>query len=146
MVVLSCNRLFQFELLIWKKKTMPGIVSSSTDVRVGHNKFIVQARIHCEIFLSEHFMKYVFLCPAALMFESGITNLLFRRGYTVKYFFQSISWNTYFTIVSLCKLLTNIHDILFEAFREKVFLWWKTFLLNLFSCLINSFIINDILM
>ena len=34
-----------------------------------------------------------------------------RRGYTVKYFFQSISWNMYFTIVSLCKLPRNAHEI-----------------------------------
>ena len=41
-----------------------------------------------------------------------------RRGNTVKYFFQIISWNVYFTIVSLCKLPRNVHDILFETFHE----------------------------
>ena len=32
----------------------------------------------------------------------------------MKYFFQSISWNAYFIIVSLHKLPINVHDILFE--------------------------------
>ena len=41
-----------------------------------------------------------------------------RQGYTVKCFFQGISWNTYFTIISLCKLPRNVHDILFESFHE----------------------------
>ena len=47
----------------------------------------------------------------------------------------------------------NIHDILFEAFHEnensenrfsEFSLSWKTFLLNWFSSLVNSFIINDV--
>ena len=42
----------------------------------------IKARIHCEMFLSGHFM------------------------------------NTYFAIVSLCKLPRNVHDILFETFHE----------------------------
>ena len=37
---------------------------------------------------------------------------------TLKYFFQTISSNAYFTIVSLCKLPRNVHDMLFEAFHE----------------------------
>ena len=32
---------------------------------------------------------------------------------TLKYFFQTISSNAYFTIVSLCKLPRNVHDIYF---------------------------------
>ena len=59
---------------------------------------------------------------------------------TLKYFFQSISWNTYFTIVSLCKLPSENSETRFSEFS----LSWKTFLLNLFSCLINSFVINDV--
>ena len=43
---------------------------------------------------------------------------LIRRGYTVKYFFQTTSWNAYSTIISLCKLPRNVHDILFETFHE----------------------------
>ena len=35
----------------------------------------------------------------------------------MKYFFQSISWNTYFAIVSSCKLPRNFHDILFEPLQ-----------------------------
>ena len=41
-----------------------------------------------------------------------------RRGYTLKYFFQIISSNRYFTIVSLCKLPINVYDVLFEVFHE----------------------------
>ena len=76
-----------------------------------------------------------------------------RRGYTVKYFFQSISWNTYFTIVSLCKLPRNVYDILLKPFMkyensENCFsefsLSWITFLLNFSSCLINSFILSEV--
>ena len=43
---------------------------------------------------------------------------LIRRGYTVKYFFQTTSWNAYSTIISLCKLPRNVHDVLFETFHE----------------------------
>ena len=39
----------------------------------------------------------------------------------MKYFFQTISWNAYLTIVSLCKLPRNVHDILFETFHETDF-------------------------
>ena len=75
------------------------------------------------------------------------------REYTAKYFFQNISWNTYLAIVSLCKLPRNVHDALFEIFHElwkfwksifRISLSWKTLLLNLFPCLINSFVINDV--
>ena len=81
------------------------------------------------------------------------SQIALRRGYTVKYFFQSISWNTYFTIVLLCKLPINVHDIHFEAFQKyknsenrfsEFSVSWKTFLLNLFSFLINSFVVNDV--
>ena len=59
----------------------------------------------------------------------------------------------YFVIVSLCKLLRNVHDVLLKPSMKhensenrfsEFFLSWKTFPLNLFSCLINSFIINDV--
>ena len=86
--------------------------------QLTNEKNLVKARIHCEMFLWGHFM------------------------------------NTYFTIVfSLCKLPRNVHNILFEHFHEIWKFWksifrisvsWKTFLLNLFSCLINSFIIDDV--
>ena len=46
-------------------------------------QIVIMARIHCEIFISEHFMKYVF-----------------------------------HDSVSLCKLLRNVHYILFEDFNE----------------------------
>ena len=36
----------------------------------------------------------------------------------MKYFFQTISLNAYFTIVLLCKVLRNVYDILFETFHE----------------------------
>ena len=78
----------------------------------------------------------------------------YRREYTVNtYFLQNISWNTYLAIVSLCKLPRNVHDALFEIFHElwkfwksifRISLSWKTLLLNLFPCLINSFVINDV--
>ena len=76
-----------------------------------------------------------------------------RWEYTVKYFFQSISWNTYFTIVSLCKLPRNVHDILFEAFHEiwkfwklifRIFSIVKDFPIEFVFMLINSFVINDV--
>ena len=76
-----------------------------------------------------------------------------RRGYTVKYFFQNISWNAYFTLVSLCKLPRNVYDFFLKPFMKyknfenrfsEFSLLWKTFLLNLFSCLIKFFIINDV--
>ena len=51
-----------------------------------------------------------------------------RWGYNVKYFFQSISWNTYFTIVSLCKLPRTVHETLFEVFHG---LSWNTKILKI---------------
>ena len=70
------------------------------------------------------------------------------REYTAKYFFQNISWNTYLAIVSLCKLPRNVHDKLFETFHE-IWKFWKSIfrifsIMNLFPCLINSFVINDV--
>ena len=71
----------------------------------------------------------------------------------MKYFFQTISWNAYFTIASLCKLRRNVHDILFETFMKcknsenrfsEFSLSWKTLLLNLFPCLINPFVSNGV--
>ena len=76
-----------------------------------------------------------------------------RQWYTDKYFSQSISWNTYFTIVSLCKLQEKFMIYFLKRFMkyessENQFsefpLSWKSFLLNLFSCFIKSFIINDV--
>ena len=43
----------------------------------------------------------------------------------MKYFFRNISWNTYLTIFSLCKLPRNVHDILFERFHE-IWKFWKS--------------------
>ena len=71
----------------------------------------------------------------------------------MKYFFQTISWNAYFTTASLCKLPRNVHDILFETFMKcknsenrfsEFSLSWKTLLLNLFPCLINPFVSNGV--
>ena len=71
----------------------------------------------------------------------------------MKYFIQTISWNAYFTIASLCKLRRNVHDILFETFMKcknsenrfsEFSLSWKTLLLNLFPCLINPFVSNGV--
>ena len=71
----------------------------------------------------------------------------------MKYFFQTVSWNAYFTIASLCKLRRNVHDILFETFMKcknsenrfsEFSLSWKTLLLNLFPCLINPFVSNGV--
>ena len=71
----------------------------------------------------------------------------------MKYFFQSISWNAYFTIISLCKLPRNFMIYFLKAFMkyEKSENWFsefslllKTFLLNLFSCLTNSFNVNGV--
>ena len=63
-------------------------------------------------FFNSNYLFTPFIC-------STFTGLYFwRRGYTVKYFFRSISWNTYFTIVLLCKLPRNVYVILFEAFHE----------------------------
>ena len=50
---------------------------------------------------------------------------IIRRGYNVKYFFHSISWNAYFTIVLLFKLPRNVHDTLFEPFHE-IWKFWKS--------------------
>ena len=70
----------------------------------------------------------------------------------MKYFFQSISGNTYFTIVLLCKLPINIHDILFEAFHEiwkfwksisRIFYIVKVFLIE-FVFMYDCFVINDV--
>ena len=70
----------------------------------------------------------------------------------MKYFFQSISWNTYFTIVLLCKLPINMHDILFEAFHEiwkfwksisRIFSIVKVFLIE-FAFMYDCFVINDV--
>ena len=78
--------------------------------------------------------------------------LMLKRGYSMKYFIQCNAWNTHFMIVLLCKLPRNAHDILFEAFHEKnyenrfseISLSWNTLLLNLFPCLISSFIIGKV--
>ena len=77
----------------------------------------------------------------------------------MKYFFRSISWNGYFTIfhdilrISLCNYREMFMIYVLIPFMkyensENEFsdfsLSWKTFLLNLVLCLINSFIINDV--
>ena len=58
----------------------------------------------------------------------------------------------YFTIVSLCKLPRNVHDILFEAFHE-ISKFWKS-IFRIFSIvkdfpiefvfMLDSFIINNV--
>ena len=68
-------------------------------------------------------------------------------------FLSEDSWNTYFTIVSLCKRPINIHDVLFEAFHEirkfwksifRIFSIVKDFPIEFVFMLINSFVINDV--
>ena len=72
------------------------------------------------------------------------SQIALRRGYTVKYFFQSISWNTYFTIVfSLCKLPGNVHYILFETFHE-IWKFWKS-IFRIFS-IVKDFPIEFVFM
>ena len=75
-----------------------------------------------------------------------------RRGYTVKYFFQSISWNTNFTIVSLSKLPRNVNDIFFGAFHE-IWKFWKSIFRFFsivkdfpieFAFMLDYFVINDV--
>ena len=61
----------------------------------------------------------------SLSYKISLIKYLIRWGYTVKYSFQSISWNVYFMIVSLPKLPINVHDILFEAFHE-IWEFWKS--------------------
>ena len=72
----------------------------------------------------------------------------------MKYFFQTASWNAYFTIVSLYKLPGNVHYILFKTFMKYKYsenrfseffsVSWITLLLNLFPCLINPFVIDGV--
>ena len=67
----------------------------------------------------------------------------YRRGYTMKYFFQSISWNTHSTIVSLWKLPRNVHDILFE-FCHEIWKFWKL-IFRIFS-IVKDFAIEFVFM
>ena len=69
---------------------------------------------------------------------------LLKPGYSVKYFSQSISWNTYFMIVSLCKLPINVHDIIFEAFHE-IWKFWKSKIFRIFS-IVKDFPIEFVFM
>ena len=65
-------------------------------------------------------------------------------------FFQTISWNAYFTIVWLCKhrgmfmIYFLRHFMKYKNSDFQNFLSWKTLLLNLFSCLINPFVISGV--
>ena len=86
-----------------------------------------------------------------IVFMEGI--IFYRRGYTVKCFFQGISWNANFTIVSLFHyrqifMIYFLNPVMKYQNSENRFsefsVSWNTFLLNLFSCLINSFIINNV--
>ena len=72
---------------------------------------------------------------------------------TLKYFFQSISWNTYFTMFHCVNYREMVMIYFLRPFMKyensenrfsEFSLSWKTFLLNLFSCMINSFVINDV--
>ena len=98
----------------------------------------------------ETFIKFTYLSTFISTLQLLVT---LRQWYTDKYFSQSISWNTYFTIVSLCKLQEKFMIYFLKPFMkyessENQFsefpLSWKSFLLNLFSCFIKSFIINDV--
>ena len=70
--------------------------------------------------------------------------LLMGNKCIVKYFIMSISYNMRLTIAWSCKLARNFRDILFAAFHEMWEFWKLIFLVNLFSCLINSSIIIDV--
>ena len=98
----------------------------------------------------ETFIKFTYLSIFISTLQLLVT---LRQWYTDKYFSQSISWNTYFTIVSSCKLQEKFMIYFLKPFMkyessENQFsefpLSWKSFLLNLFSCFIKSFIINDV--
>ena len=126
------------------------------DYRNIPHSFLAQTnfKIVVEVDFIEIFLAPLMYSKEKLVVRNMFFNVdLLRRGYTVKCFFQGISWNTCFTIVLLCKLPRNVHDIHFEPFMKyencenrfsEFSLSWKTFLLKLFSCLINSFIINAI--
>ena len=85
---------------------------------------------------------YIFHVHKTFLGENTPWNISFR------------AWNTYFTTVSLCKhyremlmisfLKPYIKYKNFENRFSKFSLSWKTFLLNLFLCLINSFVINNV--
>ena len=76
------------------------------------------------------------------VFLLNLWNFL-RWEYTVKYFFQSISWKMYFTLISLCKLPTNIHDVIFEGFHE-IWKFWKS-IFRIFS-IVKDFPIEFVFM
>ena len=80
--------------------------------------FLRRGYIHCEIFLSKHFMKYVFYNSFHRVNCREISMIYFLRQF-MKY---------------------QNSENRFSEFS----LSWKTFLLNLFSCLINYFIVNDV--
>ena len=77
--------------------------------------------------------RYAERCARKLYRTSLICSLQ-RQGWTMKCFFQIVSWNTYFTLISLCKLQQNVLEILwsmkilkisFQKFlvRERLFYW-----------------------
>ena len=74
-----------------------------------------KAKMHCEIFLSEHFMKYV------------LHDCVNFREMFMMYFLKTF-------------MKYENSENRFSEFS----LSWKTLLLNLFLCLINYFIINDV--
>ena len=43
---------------------------------------------------------------------------ILREGYTMKFFFQSISWNTNLTSISLCIFTLNLNWTVFYAFMK----------------------------
>ena len=79
----------------------------------------LKARIHSEIFLAKHFMKYVF--------HDSLFHRVNCREMSMIYFLRHF-------------MKYQNSENRFSEFS----LSWKTFLLNLFSCLINSFSINDV--
>ena len=61
-------------------------------------------------------------------------------SFFMKYFFQTISWNAYFTIVPLCNLPRNVHDILFETFHQ-IEKFWKS-IFRIFSIMKEKIELN----
>ena len=94
----------------------------------------VKGRTHCEIFLSECFMKYYFNVSLTVClnikfqlncFFKLLWNIL-RQGYTMKFFFQrilkkygfrGISWNVKFVSKFHCVCFPSIRNC---VFREKI--------------------------
>ena len=114
---------------LWRKKYIEPFIFASCFFIFSTFSSKYNKSISRSLFIKKYFKHLWF----------DLNSIILREGYTVKLFFQGISWNTNLTLISQCIFTLNSNQTVFYAFMKhssdinvwlskvKNFVQWNTF-------------------